>query len=254
MAEPGGLPYRTAFETRHDYREARKVVEDELRSWLRSKTYDLDAFDQGLPTVGPGAVLRYAATNHSIGWQLRESREDATWTPTVSVTHDGRHPTDEWVSISVEGQPRGSARVPDAKPPRLVAALLEELEAYDGPATLGAGPIPVPSSDEAENLLHIVCGERRLPVVIAAPPVDDSFDPWKGRMAWLMRNLVGLASMYVLTPPAAAQFNEGMSNTHRIPPGSVRTYLPGVDPAIDEALVDFMTRRRAAIALEPHDF
>lgn len=29
---------------------------------------------------------------------------------------------------------------------------------------------------------------------------------------------------------------------------------PALDPAIDEALVDFMTRRRAAIALEPHDF
>ncbi len=29
---------------------------------------------------------------------------------------------------------------------------------------------------------------------------------------------------------------------------------PALDPAIDEALNDFMTRRRAAIALEPHDF
>ena len=103
MAEPGGLPYRTAFETRLDYREVRKVVEDELRRWLRGKKYDLDAFDQGLPRIGPGAVLRYAATNHSTGWQLRESREDATWVTTVSVTHDGRNPADEWVSINVEG-------------------------------------------------------------------------------------------------------------------------------------------------------
>jgi trimethylamine--corrinoid protein Co-methyltransferase len=29
---------------------------------------------------------------------------------------------------------------------------------------------------------------------------------------------------------------------------------PPLDPAIEEALVDFMTRRKAAIALEPHDF
>jgi trimethylamine--corrinoid protein Co-methyltransferase len=30
--------------------------------------------------------------------------------------------------------------------------------------------------------------------------------------------------------------------------------LPALDPALDEALLDFMTRRKAAIALEPHDF
>jgi hypothetical protein len=252
MAEPGGLPYRTAFETRHDYREVRKVVEDGLRRWLREKTYDLDSFDQGLPDVGPGVVLRYAATNHSIGWQLRESREDATWVTTVSVTHDGRHFTDEWVSITVEGQPRGSGRVPDAKPPRLVAALLGELDAFDGPAVLGAQPVVVSSGDQVEELLHIVCGERRLPVVIAAPPVDDSFDPWTHRMAWLMRDLVGLASMYVLTPPAATQFNEGMSGTHRIPPGSVRTYLPGVDPAIDEDGLRHRILSARRIEAEPH--
>jgi trimethylamine--corrinoid protein Co-methyltransferase len=29
---------------------------------------------------------------------------------------------------------------------------------------------------------------------------------------------------------------------------------PPLDPAIEEALVDFMARRKAAIALEPHDF
>jgi uncharacterized coiled-coil protein SlyX len=234
MAEPGGLPYRTAFETRLDYREVRKVVEDELRRWLRGKKYDLDAFDQGLPRIGPGAVLRYAATNHSTGWQLRESREDATWVTTVSVTHDGRNPADEWVSINVEGYPHGSARVPDAKPPRLVASLLDAMDAYDGPAELRARPILISSSDRVEELLEIVCGERRLPVVVAAPPVDDSFDRWKERLGLLMRDLVGLASMYVLDPRAAAEFNKGMSRTHRIGAGSVRTYLPGVDPAVDE--------------------
>src|SRR5690606_38046502 len=82
--------------------------------------------------------------------------------------------------------------------------------------------------------LEIVCGERRLPVVVAAPPSDDSFEAWRQRTDALMRGLVGLASMYVLAPRAAAEFNEGMSRTHRIGAGSVRTYLPGVDPALHE--------------------
>ncbi len=29
---------------------------------------------------------------------------------------------------------------------------------------------------------------------------------------------------------------------------------PALDPAIEEALIDYITRRKAAIALEPHDF
>jgi hypothetical protein len=61
------LPYRAAFQTPLDYRAATEHVRGELRTWLRERKLDVERFDAGRVQVGPGSVLRYAATNEATG-------------------------------------------------------------------------------------------------------------------------------------------------------------------------------------------
>jgi hypothetical protein len=46
----------------------------------------------------------------------------------------------------------------------------------------------------------------------------------------LLRDGVGLAGGYVLTPEATAQFNNAIGPVHAVSPWTVRTFRPGVEP------------------------
>jgi hypothetical protein len=169
----------------------------------------------------------------------------------VAVTHDGGHPHEEWVSLSVEAKVPADATAPDAKPPNLVRLLLDGMDAFDGEAELRSRPALV-SSARVDELLDIVCSEeRRLPTVIAAAPADVDFESWRAATERLMYLLPGLASMYILDPAAAVLFNNGIGPTHWIGPGSARTYLPGVDPAVDADAVRHRVLSRRRIDTEP---
>jgi hypothetical protein len=229
------VPYRTAFETRLDFRDATERVRGQVRAWLRDKNLDVDRFDGRDATVGPDAVVLYAATNSATGWQLRERKTaGATWVSTVAVTR-GPGAGAAWVSVNVEAVVKaGGAPVQFAAVPKLVRLLLEDLDAYDGPAHLRARPELVNGS-RVEDILDLVCSDaRRLPTVVAAPPHGMPFDQWRRLLDEVTRNLPGLASIYLLDPRAAVAFNAGVGTTHWIGPGAIRTYLTDVDPAVQD--------------------
>jgi hypothetical protein len=245
------LPYRTAFETKLDFREGCDRVREQLRAWLGSKHLDVERFDEGATSIGPGVALLYAATNSAAGWQLRERVGTAvTWVSTISVTRstdDG--PT--WVSVNVEAISAQDAALPPAAPPRLVGLLLESIDAYDGEAQLRAHPAVVTAAG-VEELLVLVCEpERRLPVVVATTPTDIAFEAWRMTVNQVTKELSGLASTFVLDPAATVQFNAGMGSTHWIGPGAIRTYLPGADPAVTEDAVRHRVLGRRRIEAEP---
>src|SRR5262249_47097127 len=135
------LPYRTAFALGLDLRTAEVRVREQLRAWLRMKEYDLDRFDAGAAVVGQGAVVLYAATNASVGWQLRERRDSGiTWVSTIGVLSiDGRAPHC-WVTLNVEPIAPPGGTLPTAASPRLIRLLLDAMDAYDGECALRAHP------------------------------------------------------------------------------------------------------------------
>src|SRR6266536_2482069 len=76
--------YRSIFHSPMPPADAFRAARDEMRAWLRSKAYDLGAFDRGDPRVAPAAVLLHRAANSADGsqterWELRESRDDGAW-------------------------------------------------------------------------------------------------------------------------------------------------------------------------------
>ena len=82
--------YRSVFHSPLPPADAFRAARDEMRAWLRSKDYDLGAFDRGEPRVGPGAVLLRSAANAADGaqterWRLRESNDEGAWISTLTV-------------------------------------------------------------------------------------------------------------------------------------------------------------------------
>jgi hypothetical protein len=53
---------------------------------------------------------------------------------------------------------------------------------------------------------------------------------WTGHVRALLRDGVGLAGGYVLTPAATAQFNNAIGPVHAVNPWTVRTFRSGVEP------------------------
>ncbi|NMO55864.1 hypothetical protein HH310_32365, partial [Actinoplanes sp. TBRC 11911] len=245
------MPYRTGFETPLEFRPATERVREQLRAWLQQKQYDVDRFDAGETVLASGVVIRYAATNNVSGWQLRESRHDGpTWVSTVAVTR-GERKNHAWISLNVEPVVSGLASVPQAAPPNLVKLLLAAVDAVDGEAALRPQPSVVNVAG-VDDLLDIVCAEeRRLPAVVAAAPTDIAFDRWRATIERMVRYLPGLASTYLLDPIAVPKFNEGIGFAYAAGPGAVRTFLPGVDPAIMEDSIRHRVLSRWRIEKEP---
>ncbi len=246
------VPYRTAFETRLDFQEAVVRVKEQLRVWLRNKKYDVGRFDAGVPEIGSQVVLLTAATTTAHGWQLRERVPNGTtWVSTVAVTC-GKSQRQSWISINIEPTvPAGVALPPTARLPNVVRLVLDAVDAFDGEIPLRS-QAEVVAAARIDELLDFVCAEdRRLPLVIAAAPQDVSFEEWRRNTERLMRELPGLASLFILDPAAAYEFNLGVGETHWVGSGSFRTYLPAVDPAVAEDALRHRVLSRRRIESEP---
>jgi hypothetical protein len=236
--------YRSIFHSSASPAEAFAAARDELRAWLGSKRYDLDAFDRGDSRIAVGVTLLYTAANSPDGaqtrnWRLRENTDGGDWVVSLTV-HGPADPSDEaavtWFWTEVEFVPDtggfaggGTQR---AGVPRLVRTLLDRVDALDGSATLADEPVIV-SATQAGKLIDVLCDpDRRLPAAVAAANPAVSLDDWQSAISRVTRDITGLASVYLLGPLGTVAFNRAIGASHAVWGGALRTYLPDVDPAV----------------------
>ncbi|MDH6128615.1 hypothetical protein [Kitasatospora sp. GP82] len=158
----------------------------------------------------------------------------ATTTPsTLSASAAATAGPQTWVRLEAEHLASGSGvrtvgRVPV---PELARTLLPLLDAMDGPAAVG--PVArLVTPDEVDALIDELCDpDRRLPTIVASVPSGVPLGEWfAGTVEPLMRQLTGLAVLYVLDHAALPLFNVALEY-HKVYGGAVRTYLPEIDPA-----------------------
>ncbi|HUZ52940.1 MAG TPA: hypothetical protein VMU94_10480 [Streptosporangiaceae bacterium] len=256
--------YRSVFHSPMPPADAFRAARDEMRAWLRTKKYDLGAFDRGDPRIGPGVVLLRNAANAADGsqterWQLRESKDDGAWMSSLTV-HAPAHPvaagnaaTWFWVEIefvpkSLESEAVSHVR---ASVPRLARGLLTAAPAYDSLAALTGEPVLI-GRERVDELIDILCDpDRRYPAVVASPHPDIAFEDWRATITRVMWYLPGLASIYILDPLAEQAFVEGIGDTHAVWGGALRTYLPDVDPAVADEAARHRLLSPARIAADP---
>jgi hypothetical protein len=256
--------YRSVFHSPLLPADAFRAARDEMRVWLRSKAYDLEAFDRGDPRVGPGAVLLHHAANAANGsqterWQLRESTDDGAWMSSLTV-HAPAHPVAAdnaatWFWIEIEFVPRESgpesAKAVRASIPRLARGLLATVPAYDSLALLTGEPMLI-GRERVDELIDILCDpDRRYPAAVASPHPEIAFEGWKVTITRVMWYLPGTASIYLLDPLAEKAFAGNIGETHAVWGGALRTYLPDFDPAIAEEAPRHRVLSPARITADP---
>ncbi|MER5640969.1 hypothetical protein ABT095_28970 [Kitasatospora sp. NPDC002227] len=193
--------------------------------------------------------------------RLRTPVPHGTHQLTVTIAADDRI---TWVRLEAEHLAAGPAARPAGRVPvpELARTMLALIDATDGSAPVG--PLPrVVTPAEVDALIDQLCDpDRSLPTVVASVPPAVPVDNWlAGAVHPLVRQLTGLASLYVLDHAALPHFNVALEY-HKVYGGAVRTYLPEVDPAsrADSARHSVMPRHRieedvrraaALIAREP---
>jgi hypothetical protein len=256
--------YRSVFHSPMSPADAFRAARDEMRAWLRSKAYDLVAFDRGDPRVGPGAVLLHNAANAADGsqterWQLRESNDDGAWMSSLTVHAPARAAAADnastWFWVEIEFVPRSSGPEPAgsvrASVPRLARGLLAAVPAHDSLAALTGEPVLI-GRERVDELIDILCDpDRRYPAVVASPHPEIVFDEWRTTITRVMWFLPGLASIFILDPLAEQAFVEGIGDTHAVWGGALRTYLPDVDPALAEEAARHRVLSAPRIAADP---
>lgn len=230
------LGYRSLFDV-----EAPSVVNavcSQLYAWLRAKRYDADALADNGDVAQIGSAAEAVITSErlqdgarSMLFTLRESGDpNGAWISQVIAHEPARSRNPPWIWIDVE-QEGADRRI--AKTPRLARDLLDVLDARDGGASLAATPTQVGVDDVDDLVRALESTARRGPVFVAGTSEDLPLSRWTEYVGRLLNDTVGMAAGYVLDSDATAALREQVGERHAVAPGSLRTYLPGVDPESD---------------------
>ncbi|MFI6573587.1 hypothetical protein [Nocardia fluminea] len=220
------LAYRSFFRVRDEPRLL-ELATQQLNSWLRSKQWDIDALRFGAARdIAPDVVGVALSEEPRDGTRTTRYRfvQGTGWVTELTI-HQGRSEHDSWVWIDLESPEKG----PSAKTPRLAGDLLAVLHGRDGDHLLGAGPRIV-RVDEVGSVVDALTDlDRRGHLFIAGTSSDLPVDKWSGYVGKLLKETVGLAASYVLDAEATVEFNALTPQSHRVDPGTVRTFQPGAD-------------------------
>nr|BEK64375.1 hypothetical protein KPHV_16020 [Kitasatospora purpeofusca] len=221
------------------------TVRGRAASWLDSKGHGAEALgSSGQHRLDASTTLdvvgSYNPDGEEVGLRLQFIEQHAQrWTTTLTALGPDADRTG-LVAISLECHTNGS--VPPSGPPRVIRELVAALPVIDGlapDADGGRAPVTRLTSspnhigvDDVDDLLEVLTHQdRRRPVIVAARPHQNSTDwTWRTDKTW--DGAAGFASLYLLTDQAAVTaFRREIGSHHWVAPGSVRTYLPEVDPA-----------------------
>ncbi|HEY2270629.1 MAG TPA: hypothetical protein VGI96_48990 [Streptosporangiaceae bacterium] len=240
--------YRSIFSLRHG-QDAVRLAAEQFRSWLALKGCGSVAVTLGVHELAGRAQLVVTEldahdASRAVRYRLTEFSSTGEWVTTVTVQRDGTE--DDWVWVDVNAPPStpGPAvsqerLVKDVDAgdawwtgvPHMVRAILSAADAHDGEMILSARPAVVTEAD-VDSLISAICDPGRRGTALVAAPIPDVPGPAMiDHVERLTRECVGLSGIYVLDAGAAAQLEESFGPTHSVPLGSVRTFLPEVDPA-----------------------
>lgn len=240
------IGYRAVFRL-DDSADAIEVAERALRDWLRSKlrtgrnrgsltTAEWDG--EGEFDLGGSGRLRASHRDDRANsrWlrSYRFSESNSGRTFDVSVLAISTPEAEGFTqSLVVEAgvSDGGSADpVEVVAPPNIVRTLLRDSRVVEGRTLLSADPVLVDDRKGIDAVLAGITDPTRTCSVIVATSVDAASDVAFMRIVTsLTRRSVGVATTYVIGADIVEQFEQRLTDSHQVPRGRVRTFLPGVD-------------------------
>jgi exonuclease VII small subunit len=164
-------------------------------------------------------------------FRLLETNQTGRWQVTI-VAVSNRSSVDGQQTLMVEVDPlhlEPEEAILVASPPRLVRRILNQHSAYSGGVVMSAAPRLVDESGIAEVLQAITDPHRSAAVVVAACLDGVELETWADVVGRLLRDSVGVATGFALTPAAATALNQRLPHGFRVLPGGIRTFAYGTD-------------------------
>lgn len=238
------LPYRTILHLPAST-DLVALAEQEVQSWLESRK-KVDPrkrsgfltgkfFEPGFHDLGRGrslAVARIVPTKGATTQVLLRF---------IEASASGTWQVDMLALDSVGGAKRSDTLLIDAQrvddpdtegqvdPPGLVSNLLAREDVRDSKTPVTSEPRLMRAAF-ADEVFEAITDQNRSVSVIAASTINKELENrTRDAVRQLTSKVTGVASVFVLTADATDALNRRLPSSHRLEPGRVRTYFPGVE-------------------------
>ncbi|MFB7878859.1 hypothetical protein ACFC06_26755 [Nocardia sp. NPDC056064] len=222
-------PYRSLvhFNSAHG---TSTLITQEFETWLSEKHWSIAVHESG---HFEDADRSLAVVRHTIGdtellrLRLVEHHTTGAWTTELTAACPGNGPG--WILLEV-----GNDTNHRVATPRIAPRLLGVLPVVIGDAQLTNEPHLVNSNAVTDLAERVTDPDRHGLIFVAASDDQLDFDKFRQRLARWSSDLTGQAEVAILDPLATRRFAEELGDEHTVAPWSLRTFLPGADPAVAE--------------------
>ena len=229
------LGYRAHFDVQQR-NTVRDTALEQFDGWLREKGYDprhlgVDDVVEVAPHVEASLIDLQEADGRSTRAQVIERKPEGAWTSILTVHVPTKLSMPASVLIDIHSPPANDSQPVSIGIPRLARRLLEAVDATDASARLTDKPTLL-RADEVESLYAAICDPHRRGLMFVAGSAETMpLGPWRKYVATLLRQTTGLAASYVLDAEATQTIDGLLGPRHTVDAGTVRTFLPAVDPS-----------------------
>lgn len=224
-----GDPYRSFMEYAATA-DTLPVLLHETSEWLAERNIDLDLYASGTASTDScvtAVAWREGGHHRSVRLRLTEQNVAGRWLSDVLLSERQDHTG--WIHLTVTSE---EGRFVDV--PRLAKRYMDVLPLSTGPVPLASEPALV-GTGAVEEFLELVCDPNRtVPLFVAGTDLALPFDAFRDRLSIWTRQVRGLASAIILDPLATRDVRDALGLSHAVHPWTIRTFLPDVDPALEE--------------------
>jgi hypothetical protein len=244
-----GIAYRSILSFDPDINN-RAELAAQVRMWLNGKSWSIPAEIGEIRSQDGEASLSYSQIAQPFiaeRWILSE-----VWSPnrTLEIVQPSitsitliEQPGKNWLWVEIETPEkkwisnRTGAVVTEpiqAATPAIIRSVLEETSPSDGEFPISTKPV-VLERNFFSAFMHALKDEKRYGAFfVSSPPTGVTLDRWVAKISGLMRGTIGMGNSVIIPSSDLSYFNSMVGFGLDLLPGSIRTYLPGVefsDPA-----------------------
>ena len=203
----------------------------QLGEWLRERGVDVD-LGRNQFVQNPDWTL--LCMHHECDWRhdlqvrLTEHKANGDWVTELTVAATDKQ--GGWLRLAVS-----SSEGIYAGTPRLAGYLLESGLFRDGGSLHLTSSPQVVTLNTVEALAESLTDVTRQGIAFVAGSGDGlPFDKWSQSVRKWTKDVIGMGEVFVLDPPATRELTAILGEDFGTQPFTLRTYRPGVDPAVYE--------------------
>jgi hypothetical protein len=242
------IAYRAILTTENSDQNA-TTVRTEVNEWLVSKRLTPPTTN-GSVSVNGKVVSHYQTSKEkwtAERWQLEEHWPEPSWftgeadpqrkgiTSITCITEGSTlwlwvEVESPWLKYRLAGSEQIIEEAQEAGTPKIVKNLIGKLNLNDGELPFVDDVLEIRENHLNALVKHLQDDSRNAALFLSVAPRDVERERWIETLRQLTRRSDGLAATVYLDPGLVSKLANLVGFGHSVPPGGIRTYLPGARP------------------------